>query len=104
MKKALTVAVVAMSAVVWVQPIWAGRVGNRQVRQDKRIHQGIHSGELTRGETRRLVRQQHHIQHAKQRAWSDGTLTRKEKAGLELRQDKASADIYRLKHNDRDRH
>jgi len=63
----------------------------------------VKSGELTRGETRHLVKQQHRIQHAKQRVWSDGTLTAGEKARLELRQDKASADIYRLKHNQRDR-
>lgn len=104
MKKALAVTgIVAIVALIGAQSAWAGRVAHRQVRQDKRIVHGVKSGELTRGETRHLVRQQHRIQHSKRRAWSDGTLTRKEKAGLELRQDKASAHIYRLKHNNRDR-
>ena len=102
MKKALAVSCIwAVVALVGAQSAWAGRVAHRQVRQDKRIVHGLKSGELTHGETRHLVRQQQRIQHTKRRAWSDGTLTRKEKAGLELRQDKASADIYRLKHNDR---
>jgi hypothetical protein len=104
MKKALAVTtVLAMVMMIGISSAWAGRVGKRQIRQDTRIAQGINSGELTRGETRHLVRQQRRIQHAKREAWSDGTLTRREKAGLELRQDKASGHIYRLKHNQRDR-
>ncbi len=104
MKKALAITtVLALMGMVTAQSALAGRVAKRQVRQDKRIVQGVRSGELARGETRHLVKQQHRIQHAKRQAWSDGTLNRKEKAGLELRQDKASADIYRLKHNDRNR-
>jgi len=78
----------------------AGRVVRRQVRQQKRIHQGIRSGELTCRETRRLEREQIRIQRTKRRAWSDGKLTPRERLRLEIMQDKASADIYRLKHND----
>ena len=95
--------VLVVAGMLGAQSVWAGRVTKRQVRQDVRIVQGVKNGELTRGETRRLARQQHRIQRAKRQAWSDGTLTRREKAGLELRQDKASRDIYRLKHNRRDR-
>ncbi len=104
MKKAVAVATtVAMVSLMGAQAVWAGRVGKRQVRQDVRIAHGVKTGELTRGETRHLVRQQHRIQRTKRQAWSDGTLSRREKAGLELRQNKASRDIYRLKHNNRDR-
>ena len=104
MKKVwIATAVLTMVGMLGIHSAWAGRVAKRQIRQDARIVQGVKSGELTRGETRQLAKQQHRIQRAKHRAWSDGTLTRKEKAGLELRQDKASANIYRLKHNDRDR-
>jgi len=39
----------------------------------------------------------------KDRAWSDGELTRRERARLEKEQDMASKDIDRLKHNERDR-
>ena len=81
----------------------AGRVVRRQVRQQRRIHQGIRSGELTCRETRRLEREQIRIQRTKRRAWSDGRLTPRERVRLEVMQDKASADIYRLKHNNIER-
>ncbi len=81
----------------------AGRVVRRQVRQQKRIHQGIRSGELTCRETKRLEREQLRIQRTKRRAWSDGHLTPRERVRLEVMQDKASHDIYRLKHNNVER-
>ncbi|OPX37590.1 MAG: hypothetical protein DRN37_06940 [Thermoplasmata archaeon] len=77
-----------------------GRVGHRQFRQQKRIGQGIRSGELTRGEVRGLERQQVRIQRTKRRAWSDGKLQPWERARLEFMQDRASHRIYRYKHND----
>ena len=81
----------------------AGRVVRRQLRQQKRIHQGIRSGELTYRETKRLEREQVRIQRTKRRAWRDGQLTPRERVRLEVMQDKASADIYRLKHNNWER-
>ena len=81
----------------------AGRVTGRQIRQQKRIDQGIASGELTRWEVRRLEREQARIQRVKQEAWSDGYLSPGEKATLKVMQDKASMHIYQLKHNDFDR-
>jgi len=78
----------------------AGRVGHRQFRQQKRICQGVRSGELTRGEVRGLERQQLRIQRTKRRAWSDGELQPWERAHLEYMQDRASHRIYRFKHND----
>ena len=104
MKRILIMATVVVLVGMAAAPsAWAGRIGIRQVRQKERISQGVKSGELTRFETRQLVTEQHRIQHVKQHALSDGTLAPREKARLELRQDKASADIYRLKHNNRDR-
>lgn len=104
MKKMLLTATVVVLVVMMTAPwAWAGRVGNRQVKQNERIGQGVKSGELTRFETRKLVNEQRRIQQVKRSALSDGTLTRREKVGLEVRQDKANADIYRLKHNNRDR-
>ncbi len=78
----------------------AGRVANRQIRQQRRIHQGIRSGELTRREIRRLERDQFKIQRFKRNAWSDGRLTPRERVRLEHGQNRASRHIYRLKHND----
>ncbi len=78
----------------------ARRVGNRQVRQQGRIIQGVNSGELTAGEAIRLENQQLRIRRSKRNALSDGELTVKEKVKLEAQQDRASHRIYKLKHND----
>jgi len=78
----------------------AARVENRQIQQQKRIHQGVRSGELTWGETRMLERQQIRLQRTKRRAFRDGELAPDERVHLERMQDRASHRIYRLKHND----
>lgn len=103
MKKLLILAVLGVAGVVFADAALAGRVGNRQVRQHGRIHQGIKSGELTKPEVRRLEREQVRIQKSKRRALSDGALTPKERLRLEKQQDRASKHIYRSKHNDRSR-
>jgi hypothetical protein len=74
-------------------------VRQRQVRQQNRIYQGVNSGALTRGEFRRLEREQYHIQRDKQRSWSDGEVTRRERARLNRELNHASRDIYREKHD-----
>jgi hypothetical protein len=74
-------------------------VRQRQVRQQNRIYQGVNSGALTRGEFRRLEREQYHIQRDKQTAWSDGEITRRERARLNRELNHASRDIYREKHD-----
>ncbi len=73
----------------------------RQQVQQRRIGQGAASGELTPGETLRLERQQAGIERAQRRMEADGQVTPRERARLHVRQDKASRDIYRAKHNDR---
>jgi hypothetical protein len=77
----------------------AGRIGNRQVKQQKRIYQGVKSGELTKKETLRLEREQHRIQKTKHNAFKDGELTPKERLRLERQQNRANRHIFRLKHN-----
>lgn len=99
-KRFAIIAVLAISGMMFADVAFAGRVANRQVRQTHRIGQGVASGELTAGETRRLAKQQRNIQRTKKRAWSDGTLTRKERVRIEAKQDRASRNIYRKKHND----
>ena len=102
MKK--TIAIIGMIGIVAVMGMgnaWAGRVGERQLHQEKRIAQGIRSHALTPAETRSLVRQQVRIQHFKRHALRDGRLTPRERARLEHLQAKASHHIYRLKHNHR---
>jgi hypothetical protein len=74
-------------------------VRERQTNQQKRIGQGVKSGQLTPKETRRLERQQAKIQHDKKMAKADGTVTPRERAKLKREQNRASRRIYRLKHN-----
>jgi hypothetical protein len=76
-------------------------VDQRQENQQRRIGQGVASGELTPGETILLEKEQAGIRRAERRAKADGDVTPKERARLKKRQSKASRDIYRLKHNER---
>ena len=100
----LTVAMIAIvTFFMFADLALAGRVKHRQVRQQKRIHQGIKSGELTGREAYRLEREQHRLQRSKRRALSDGTVTARERLRLEKQQDRASRHIYRAKHNDTSR-
>jgi hypothetical protein len=78
-------------------------VNQRQHHQQHRIQQGVQSGELTRGETRRLQGEQRHIRHEERAYKADGQLTRAERADLRRDQNHASRDIYRQKHDAQDR-
>ena len=93
----------AFIGLVFADSSMAGRIGNRQLRQNGRICQGVKSKELTLRETRALSREQHRIRRTKKRALSDGVLTPRERARIEIQQDKASRNIYRLKHNEQKR-
>jgi hypothetical protein len=75
------------------------KVRKRQINQQERIIQGRKSGELTKGETIRLEKQQKKIQKDKIKAKSDGVVTPKERAKLNAEQNRASRTIYRKKHN-----
>ncbi len=76
-------------------------VDQREKNQEKRIDQGIKSGELTRGEAARLDAQQGKIKVDEAKAKSDGVVTAKERAKLKREQNHASRNIYRKKHNNR---
>ncbi len=78
-------------------------VNQRQHNQQGRIQQGVKSGELTAGETRRLQGEQRHIRREEARYKSDGQLTPAERADLHRDQNRASRDIYRQKHDAQDR-
>ena len=101
MKKLAILTVMIVSLFISVDMAQAGRAGNRQIKQQKRIHQGVKSGELTRKETLRLEREQCRIQKTKHEALSDGELTPEERLRLERQQNQADRHIYRLKHNEK---
>lgn len=71
----------------------------RQHRQQQRIEQGWRSGELTRPEARRLEGEQRMIRREERRYRADGVLTGAERRDLRRDLDRASAHIYREKHD-----
>jgi hypothetical protein len=75
------------------------RVDHREAAQERRIEQGVQSGEVTRREARGLGRQQARIERAESRAGADGKIMPREAARLEHRQDRASAHIRHAKHD-----
>ncbi len=92
----------AFTGIVTAQTATLG-VTDRQINQQKRIHHGVANGELTKGETVALQKQQKRINQGKKVAKSDGVVTWKERAVLHGRQNKASKNVARKKHNKRDR-
>ena len=76
------------------------RVDRRQARQWERIADGINSGELSRGEAKRLMRSQRRIARMENRFERDGYLSPHERRKLERALDRTSKKIRRAKHND----
>lgn len=77
----------------------APRVDRRQEKQELRIEKGIRSGRLTTKEAQRLEEQQYRIRGMEDKAKADGVVTKKERGRLNRRQNQASRNIYRKKHN-----
>jgi hypothetical protein len=102
MKKAVILIVVLMSGFLAMGQT-STKINKRQKNQTKRIVQGVNSGELTKKETKYLVKQQKQIQHQKRVAKSDGKIGRRERAQIKSSQLNANANIYRKKHNNRNR-
>lgn len=104
MSRSLTVLTVTLVAagLTGASPSFAEttpRLDQRQQNQAARIRAGIASGELTRAETRRLVRGQQHVRRLERRAEADGDVTLRERARLEHAADVQSRRIYRQKHD-----
>jgi tellurite resistance protein len=75
------------------------RVQKRMQNQDRRIDQGVKSGELTPKEAGRLETDQARIQQTEERMKSDGNLTGQERQKLNTMQDRASDRIDQQKHD-----
>lgn len=75
------------------------RVDQREAKQERRIQQGVNSGQLTPREAHRLEREQDRIERLEGNAKTDGKVTAKERARLDHMQDRASRDIAREKHD-----
>lgn len=75
------------------------RIDQRQMNQERRIDQGIASGELTKREAARLDHGQDRVDNLENKAKADGTVTRRERARIHHAQNVESRRIYRQKHD-----
>lgn len=74
-------------------------IDKRQANQERRIDQGIASGELTKREAARLERGQDRIDNMENAAKADGVVTRHERRRIHRAQNVESRRIYRQKHD-----
>ena len=77
----LLIAAVAFTSMAQAQdhtPV----INHRQHRQERRINQGVRSGELTRNETRHLRGDERRIGEQKRMAMADGRMNRGERRRL----------------------
>ena len=91
----LLAGVVGLGSLPAVADPYAPNIDRREMSQERRIYQGVHSGQITPGEFRRLENQQARIRAAEARMRADGRLDRYERARLTRMQDRAGRDIYR---------
>lgn len=71
----------------------------RNINQEKRIEQGVKSGELANRETGKLERGQARVDHAEAVAGSDGHVGKNEQARIQRKENRQSGEIYKKKHN-----
>lgn len=94
--------VVALAAFIAL-PVFAQAntpgIDQRQENQERRIEQGIASGQLTARETMRLERGQERVERMEDRAKADGVVTVRERARIQHAQNVESRRIYRQKHD-----
>ena len=94
----------ALAVLLAASPAEAGRIGNREARQQTRIAGGIADGRLTpREKTARIETREAALNRSIARMRSDGTLSSGERVRIEKRQDRISRGIYRQKHDPQSR-
>ncbi len=102
MSMMLNVTAVALATAMMIASASARDRGDgRQENQGERVYRGYASGELTGHEATRLVREQRRVERYEDHLTADGAYSKRDKVKMEIVQDAASADIYRLRHNDR---
>jgi hypothetical protein len=100
-----SLSILALTALITAAPLAASahpgtpRADQREKNQAGRVVQGVKSGELTKHETKKLVKGQVHVRRVERRAKADGVVTAKERAHVEHAQDVQSKKIYRQKHD-----
>lgn len=95
-------------ALTFAGTAWSGERHNDpkrfQSHQINRIYNGVQNGEITAKEYRKLNREQQQIHRARQKAVSDGKITRNERKRLSNLREKAGRHIYAATHNHHQRH
>lgn len=76
----------------------------RNINQQRRVEQGVRSGELTNREVGRLERGQAHTNRLQGRAGADGHVSAHENARIQHAENAQSRRIYREKHDAQTRH
>ena len=95
----LLVAVLAAFALPVLAQTSTPNIDQRQANQQKRIDQGVKSGELTGKEAARLEKGQERVQKMEDKAKADGKVTPRERERLQQAQGQESKKIYREKHD-----
>lgn len=93
-----------VSAAAFAQTPESNRtINGRKAEQQRRIGEGVGSGQLTGHETRHIEHQERAINHEERnmRAADNGHLTRSDRQTLHAQQNAESRRIYRDKHNAR---
>ena len=104
MKKKLTIGLITGIIIMIAGSVLAGNtydpvINDRIAEQQKRIDEGIASGQLTRAEADILQDNLNWIKAEETRLKADGKLTPKERARLNKMLDRNSNMIYKKKHN-----
>lgn len=96
-------AAAAIATVTATAPVLAQTVNQRANRQEQRIREGRATGQLTPAEARRLRFLEMRLRRteAEMRYRNGGRLSRWQRHRLQVMANRDSAEIYRLKHNER---
>ena len=101
--KAKFLAVAIVFGALFTTTVSAQTVHQKSKNQRHRIAQGVKSGELTKAETKNLVKDQKEIHQEVKDAKADGVVTKDERKDIKKDQRQESRKIYRKKHNARER-
>lgn len=101
MKRISTLLIAALAAVALpvVAQTATPNLDQRQANQQKRIDQGVASGQLTNREAARLEKGQQRVQKMEDKAKADGKVTAKERARLQKAENVQSRQIAKEKHD-----
>ncbi|MGD1069463.1 MAG: hypothetical protein ABSB15_04925 [Bryobacteraceae bacterium] len=100
--KRMMIAMMLMGGLLAVtMPAQQGKIAERKENQQKRIANGVKSGQLTAGETAHLETREAKLNKEVRTDRKDngGNLTNNEKKQINQQQNTLSKDIYRDKHN-----